>query len=95
MRDGPFFAGGMQDERKFKGGMRDCKRSAGSGKLVIFIARSGNSCLFRAGNGMVDSQLGKHHTGNTCCLHFQRPSEFLILVSKINLRSDLSQAFFP
>ena len=62
MRDGPFFAGGMRDERKFKG---DCMGSAGSGKLVIFTARRGNSCLFRAGNGMVDGQLGKHHTGNT------------------------------
>ena len=32
-------------------------------------------------------ELGKHHTRNTCCLHFQHPSEFLT-VSKINLRSD-------
>ena len=65
MRDGPFSAGGMRDERKCKGAMRDCKGSAGSGKLVIFMARRGNSCLFRAGNGMVDGQVGKHHTGNT------------------------------
>ncbi len=79
MRDGPVFAGGMRDERKFKGGMRDCKESAGSGKLVIFVPRRGNSCLFRAGNGMLYSLLFRH---------FQRASEFLILISKINLRSD-------
>ena len=88
MRDGPFFGSGMRDESKFKGGMRDSKGSAGSRKLVIFMARRGNSCLYWAGNGMVDSQLSKHHTGNTCCLHFQRPSKFVILVSKINLRPD-------
>ena len=55
---GLFFSDGMRDERKFKGAMRDCKRSAGSGKLVIFMARRGNYCLFLAGNGMVNSQLG-------------------------------------
>ena len=49
----------MRVERKFKGGMRDCKGSAGSGKLVIFMARRGKSCLFGAGNGLVDHRLLK------------------------------------
>ena len=56
MSDGPFIAGGMRDERKFKVGMWDCKASGRSRKLVIFMAGRGNSCLFRAENGMVDSE---------------------------------------
>lgn len=39
--------------------MRDCKGSVGSGKLVIFMARRGNCCLFGAGNGMVENRLLK------------------------------------
>lgn len=36
---GLFSLARKRDERKFKGGMRDCKGSAGSGKLVVFMAR--------------------------------------------------------